>query len=124
MTLTLLPYDLVICRLTSTDELPIRTNESRFFSLTRTIDELSLVIETHFVPVGTQANAGWRALKLHGPIDFSETGIIHALTAPAAQERIGVFAISTFDTDYLLTKNEDLSRLVAAMREAGFTVVE
>lgn len=97
---------------------------SRFLSLTQTDDELSLVVDASCVPPDVQANMGWSVMKLDGPIDFSMTGNIHALTGPAARERIGVFVISTFDTDYLLTKSDDRDRLIQALRHSGFVVVE
>jgi hypothetical protein len=93
-----------------------------FFSATRTRDELSVVCEEAAVPDGVKAEKGWAALRLHGPIPFGTTGVLSSLTAPLAEAGISVFAISTFDTDYLLVKAVSLSGAVAALRKAGVEV--
>lgn len=64
-------------------------------------------------------DGGWRALKLHGPFAFDAVGILAALLAPLAQAGIGIFAVSTFDTDYLLVKAADLPRAMATLQAAG-----
>lgn len=124
MTLSLLPFEVAVCRLSPDDQIPAWVAKSRFLSVTRSDEELSIVVESILVPEGVQGIRGWGVLKLHGPVDFSETGVIHALTGPAAREGVGVFAISTYDTDYLLAKREDIVHLVTALRREGFTVVE
>ena len=91
-------------------------------SVTRTADELSIVCGEAAVPPGTQADRGWRALKVHGPLDFSLTGVLAALSAPLANARISIFALSTYDTDYVLVKGEDLDRACDALEQAGHTV--
>ncbi len=74
------------------------------------------------MPAGIRSEPGWRALKVRGPLDFSLTGILAALLAPLAQVGISIFALSTFDTDYLLIKQPQLDRAVAALRFAGHSV--
>jgi hypothetical protein len=66
--------------------------------------------------------AGWRALAVQGPLDFGLTGILAALAAPLAAARISIFAVSTYDTDYVLVRDRDLERAVLALREAGHSV--
>ena len=91
-------------------------------SVTRTPDELSIVCSEASVPPTARAQRGWRALEVQGPLDFSLTGVLAALTAPLAQARISIFALSTYDTDYLLVPGEDLARACATLTAAGHTV--
>jgi uncharacterized protein len=74
------------------------------------------------VPQEVRAEGGWRCLKVQGPLDFALTGILAALTAPLAAAGIAVFAVSTYDTDYLLLKAENLHRAAEALRGAGHRV--
>lgn len=91
-------------------------------SATRTPHELSVVCLESAVPPEERAERGWRVLELQGPIPFTETGIAAAFTTALAVEGIGVFVLSTFDTDYLLVKTGDLDRTVAALRERSIEV--
>ena len=90
-----------------------------FMSLTRTPEELSVVCAERAVPPGVQCERGWRALKVQGPLDFGLTGILDALTGPLAAAGISLFAISTYDTDYLLLKEARLEEALAVLRAAG-----
>ncbi len=86
------------------------------------MDELSIVAETDAVPENLRGEINWRAIKAHGPFAFSETGVLASLVAPLAEAGISVFTISTFDTDYLLTRDANLQAGVAALRKAGHTI--
>src|SRR5512134_1271532 len=121
-TLTLLPGRLAICRLHPEAALPAWAEGGAFCSVTRTKDELSVVSEEAAVPEGITANRGWRMLKLHGPVPFEETGILAALAAPLASSGLSIFAISTFDTDYLLVKDDALEAALRALRGAGHKI--
>jgi Uncharacterized conserved protein len=76
------------------------------------------------VPVDLRAETSWRALKAHGPFDFSEIGVLAALVTPLAENKVSVFTISTFDTDYLFTRSSQLQASLGALRQAGHTVHE
>jgi len=93
-----------------------------FFALTRTEDEVSLVVDEAAVQPDWQAETGWRGMKVLGPLDFSLIGILSSLAAPLADAGISIFAISTFDTDYLLVKADRLADALKALREAGFVI--
>ena len=92
------------------------------FAITRTPDELSIVCSQANVPPNTFSEPDWRALKVSGPLDFSLTGILASLASPLAQAGISIFALSTFDTDYLLVKSGALDRAVEVLRRAGHAV--
>jgi len=77
------------------------------------------VLPEESVRVDWQAEKGWRCLKLHGPLDFSLTGILAALATPLAEAGISIFAISTYDTDYILVRDKDLARARSVLAECG-----
>jgi hypothetical protein len=119
LTLSLLPDNYSICRLGPEADIPPWALGGDFFSITRTEQELSLVCSQGVVPDDVQCEKGWRCIRVVGPLDFSWTGILASLTASLAEAGISVFAISTFDTDYLLVKAENLKRAVLKLKEAG-----
>jgi hypothetical protein len=90
-----------------------------FLSITRTADELSIVCEESLAPAGAKVQPGWRAFKVEGPLDFSLTGIMATLAAPLATAKISLFAVATFDTDYLLVSERDLEAAIAALAEVS-----
>ena len=120
--LSLLPERLAISRLAADSPVPDWATRGPFYSLTRTRDELSIVTELSRVPVGVQSQPGWRVLKVHGPFVLSEIGILATLATPLAKARISLFAVSTFDTDYLLLASETLPAAIATLERAGHIV--
>jgi uncharacterized protein len=120
--LTLLPERFAISRLAADAPVPTWATEGSFFSITRTGDELSVVCELARVPVGVQSQPGWRIFKVHGPFVLTEIGVLSALATPLAEATLSLFAISTFDTDYLLVASETLSAAVAALESAGHKI--
>jgi hypothetical protein len=123
LTLSLLPDRLAICRLDPHAETPDwATGPDRFVSWTRTREELSIVCPEDRVPEGVRSDRGWRALKLEGPLELTMTGIIASMAAPLAEAGIPIFAIATFETDYLLVRDSQLDSSIAALRERGHTV--
>ena len=88
----------------------------------RTPRELSIVCDEAHVPADVRAARGFRALVVDGPLPFSLTGILASITGPLAAARISLFAFSTYDTDYVMVKDETLDAAIAALRDAGVTV--
>lgn len=119
MKLTLFPVPLAVCRLAADATLPTWPRGA-FVSITRTPDELSIVCDDDAVPEGVQAERGWRALKLEGPIPFEVTGVAASLAGALAAEGISLFLIATYDTDWVLVKEPSLERAAAALRAAGY----
>src|SRR6516164_5669744 len=112
LTLVVVDGVFAVCRLEPGAPIPIWSTADDFFSITRTADELSVVCRQDAVPDGINCERGWRCLRVAGTIPFSVVGVLASLTAPLADAGISVFAISTFDTDYLLVKTEDMGRAV------------
>ena len=122
MELTLLPDHLAICRLDPDTPVTSWAQEGVFNSITRTVHELSVVCAEHLVPSDVQCERGWRCLAVKGPLDFALTGILAGLAAPLAEAGISIFAISTFDTDYLLVKQPYLQQAVEVLVRSGYIV--
>jgi hypothetical protein len=124
LTLTILSGPLAICRLNADDAVPDWAMIGEFVSITHTNDELSIVCAEAHVPSDVKADREWRALKVEGPLDLALTGVLASLTTPLAEAKINLFAISTFDTDYLLVTGYNLTRACDVLRQAGHVVAE
>ncbi len=122
LTLTLQPLSLAVCRLAAEEPLPGWATRGTFFSVTRTSEELSVVCADADVPEGVKRDGPWACFKVKGPLDFGLTGILASLTAPLAKDGISVFALSTYDTDYLLVREDKRDAAVISLLAAGFDV--
>ncbi len=120
--LTIQTLSLSVCRLDPSEPIPGWALPAAFLSVTRTADELSIVCPTGSVPAGVRSVGPWRALKVEGPLDFSLTGILAGLSAALSDAGVSIFAISTFDTDYILVREETLGAAIQALRGAGYRV--
>ena len=117
LTLQILPMPLTVCKVESLDGFDM----AGLFFIGQTDSELSLVCQTERVPAKTLAREdGWRAFRVAGTLDFSLTGILSGIAATLAEEEIGIFAVSTYDTDYILVKAENLDRAAEALKERGY----
>ena len=117
-----LPGSFAICKLDKDAALPAWATAGNFFSITRTTDELSIVCSQSDVPEDVPCERDWRCLRVAGTMAFSVVGVLASLVTPLAEAGISVFALSTFDTDYLLVKEKDLENAVVALRQYGHTV--
>ena len=94
-----------------------------FVSITRTEEELSIVCDERLVPFEFVAvERGFRMLMVVGPLDFSLTGVMASIAGPLAEAGVSLFAISTYDTDYVLVREERLGEAVEALRGAGWEI--
>ena len=119
LTLSVMPAQYAVVRLDASSVIPTWAIQgAEFFSVTKTDDELSVVCQEKRVPHGSKVEKGWRCLKVHGPLDFGLTGILYSLSKPLAEAKISIFAISTFDTDYILVKQENLPAAIKIL--SGF----
>jgi hypothetical protein len=120
--LTVLNGSFAIVRLPPDSPLPQWSTDGEFFSATRTGDELSIICPAHRVPDGVVSERSWRVLKVNGVFALSEIGVLAALSAPLAAADISLFVISTFETDYLLVYDKQLTGAIAALQSAGHRV--
>jgi hypothetical protein len=111
-----------VVRLEPDADIPSWARSGHFWSVTRSDSELSVVCPQEQVPSDASAERGWCAFEVAGPLDFSLTGVFASLVTPLADEDIPLFVVSTFETDYLLVREHDLHRSVAALTSAGHSV--
>lgn len=119
--LALLEGRFAVCRLDARAPWPA-PGKGPLFSITRAVDELSVVCASEDVPAGARVEDGWRAFQIEGPIPFAEIGVLAGLSGALARAGVSVFALSTFDTDYVLVKEADLARARVAVRGAGYAL--
>lgn len=122
MKLLLSPHLFAISRFAAHSEVPGWSLKGSFSSINKTGDELSIVCEEKNIPLGVTAERGWRLFKVQGPLDFNLTGVLVSIATPLAQSKISIFAISTFETDYILVKSEDLESAIASLKKAKFSI--
>lgn len=121
-TLGLMPERLAVCRLEATAVVPDWALAGSFFAVTRTPEELSIVCEAARIPPGVQSAVGWRALRVTGPLDFDEVGILASLATSLAAAGIPIFVLSTYDSDTVLVREAMLQATLAALRAAGHRI--
>ena len=115
-----LPYELTVCKLASAAGMDLSAD---FFFLSQTGEELSLVCKTSDTPENTVAREdGWRGFRIEGQLDFSLIGILSKISAVLAEARIGIFAVSTFNTDYILVKENNFAHAMEALEKAGYEI--
>ena len=122
MALTLYPLDaeFTVCKATDFSEVDL-TQEYCF--LGKTDEECSIVCPTEQVPGNvTERDDGWKGFRIQGVLDFSLIGILAPIATILAENKIGIFAVSTFNTDYILVKKENMAGAMTALREAGYSV--
>jgi hypothetical protein len=122
LTLALLPGRYAVAQLPAGSALPAWWPNTGMRHAGWTDDELSLVCEETHVPEDVRCQRGWRMFKLQGPFDFALTGILKAVLDPLASAGIGIFALSTYDTDYVLVQAPQLDEAVSALRDAGHRI--
>ena len=122
LTLSVLPEEVSICRLTADQTIPDWAHNRVFSSITRTGDELSVVCSADDVPAHLEAERGWRVLKMEGPFDLSLIGILAGVAEVLKASGVSLFVVSTFDTDYVLVKKNRLHTAVTALRDVGYHI--
>jgi len=122
VSLILLEQNFTIHRMKPGTEIPPAALNSPFFSLTRTGDELSLVLP-EYVEIGSEnKESGWACFKVEGPLAFSLVGVLSGIAGALARAGVPIFALSTFDTDYILLKREHVGAAREALTAAGYQV--
>ncbi|HEV7980169.1 ACT domain-containing protein [Amycolatopsis sp.] len=117
--------DYIVARLPANAPTPANLLDPRapvLVSITRTPTELSIICPAGLAPEGAETEAGWRLLTVRGPLAFTLTGIIAALSSELAAAGVALFSLSTFDTDHILVRQDELQRAVEALRASGHEV--
>jgi uncharacterized protein len=122
LTLTLLSDRYAICRLDPNADVPPWSANGQFVSVSRTPDELSVVCPEANLPYGVTCESDWRILKCEGPLDYGLPGIIASLAEPLADAGVPIFPIATYDTDYILVKEQHLETAINALTGYGHAV--
>lgn len=122
MRLKKLPYALTVCQVADLSAVDL---QAEILFVGKTDEEISLVCRTEDTPAVTSAREdSWSGFRVQGVLDFSLTGILAGISGILAEEKIGIFAVSTYNTDYILVKKENLERALEALAGRGFTVTE
>ena len=122
MELKKLPYDLTVCKVASLADVDL---DSEFFFLGKTDEELSLVCRTEDTPADTtERDDGWKGFRIEGVLEFSMIGILSKLSGILAENEIGLFAVSTYNTDYILVKEANFAKALEVLAAEGYTIVE
>ena len=123
LTLELLKENYSVCRLDANAPVPTWAQKGNFYSITKTKDELSIVCETQYVLENVKVvEPDWRIFKILGPLDFSLIGILSKISLLMAECKISIFALSTYDTDYIMVKEEKVEEAIKALKRAGYEV--
>lgn len=128
LNLSLLAGRFAVVQLEPSASIPAWALEGEFFTVSKTSEELSIVCLESNVPTNLPTNPdlrlelGWACLKLQGPFEFSLTGILLSVLEPLAKVNVGIFALSTFNTDYVLVKAQHLEKAMVALEAAGHSV--
>lgn len=122
--ISVLKDNYAVCRLSAFDPLPDWVLKSPLSSITKTPEEYSVVCPHDVIPEQDKftCESEWKCLKIHGPLDFSEIGIISTLTSILATAEISVFVLSTYDTDYILVKTMNIDKAAKVLSDSGHEV--
>lgn len=121
MELKKLPYNLTVCKVADAIHMNLT---AEFYFIAKTDEELSLVCRTEDAPSNTtDRDDGWQGFRIQDVLDFSLIGILSKLSGILAENKIGIFAVSTYNTDYILVKKENFERAIKVLETAGYTVV-
>ena len=121
MELKRIDHKLTVCKVAEISSINMNTD---FYFIGRTDEELSLVCKTEDTPQNTiTRDDGWKGFRIQGILDFSLIGIMSKLSGILAEQKIGIFAVSTYNTDYILVKEENFERALEVLDSEGYTIV-
>lgn len=123
MKLEILDNKLKVVKLNKDEIVPEIVLKQEFYSITKTDEELSIVLDEDIDIQGDIIEYNWRAIKIVGILDFSLIGILSKISAILAQAEIAIFAISTYNTDYILLKSNKLEHAVEVLKQSGYEII-
>jgi len=112
-----------VCKLSPSITIPQWVYQGEFFSVTKTTEELSLVCSEEAIPAEVVCEKGWRVLKIVGILDFNLVGILSVVSSVLAKAGVSIFAISTYNTDYILVKDKDLKLALKVLGDEGCEIL-
>ncbi|MFW6029989.1 MAG: ACT domain-containing protein [Halanaerobiales bacterium] len=119
LSLRVMKYKLAVSKIDSTMPIPLWVLKSReFYSITRTKEEMSIISSEESVPPGVKTEKGWKAIKVEGNLDFSMVGVISSISKILGDAGISIFVMSTYNTDYILIKEEKLASAENVLKES------
>ena len=120
MKLKTLGYDLTVCKVESESDLDLKNS---FYFIGKTAEETSLVCITEDTPKKTiERDDGWKGFRIEGVLNFSLIGILAKISGILAENKIAIFAVSTFNTDYIFVKKENFEQAIRVLVDAGYEV--
>lgn len=122
--LQVLPERFAVCRIAADSEIPEWARPGDLLAILRTPEELSIVCAERFVPPEIKSERGWRAIRVQGPLDFSMVGVLVSIAEPLSRINVSIFVLSSYDTDYILVKENQLENSVQALEQSGFLVID
>ena len=124
LTLEVLSGKIGVCKLDAQSIVPTWAGQGKFFSITKTMEELSIVCSEVNIPKDVLCERGWMIFKVQGTLDFGLVGILAKITAALANAGLSIFAVSTYNTDYILVKEKDLEDAIIALRNDGHEIIQ
>ena len=122
MVIKKIPYDLTVCKVKTEKDIDFT---KKFYFIGKTDEEISLVCPTEDVPINIlEREDGWKAFRIQGTLDFSLIGILSKISSLLAENQIGIFAVSTYNTDYILVKKENFEKALDILAAEGYVVSE
>ena len=122
MELERIAYSLTVCKVRNISDIDMTAG---FYFIGKTDEEISLVCRTEDTPAGTVGREdGWKGFRIRGTLDFSLTGILSKMSGILADHQIGIFAVSTYNTDYILVKEENFDRALKVLAAEGYTILQ
>lgn len=123
LTLEVLSKTIGVCKLDTAQAVPTWAYQGEFFSITKTMEEISIVCSEENIPKDVLCERSWKVFKVQGTLDFGLVGILAKITTALANAGLGIFAISTYNTDYILVKEKDLQCAITALRNDGHEII-
>jgi hypothetical protein len=123
LTIQILPEQYAILHISSDENIPAWVLNGKYWSITRSESEISIVCQQDVVPTGFKGEFNWKVFKVHNPLTFEMAGILASLANPLADAGISIFAISSYETDYLMLKEVNLEKAVEVLSKAGHIII-
>ena len=123
LTLKLIEETFAIHSLPANSKVPLEVFDAEIYFIAKTYEEVSIVLPESVKIASDDVEPDWQAFEVVGPLDFLLTGILSSISSVLAKEKISIFAISTFDTDYILVKSNKVAQAITALRSNDYQII-